>query len=259
MLGGSAAALTLTAGCSIPFFGPEPDSFDATYDYSFGFDAYGTLTDVTIRAPLPVGPDGTPITAELLVPDGVVRDYEDEAVFDARIVDTEHGPMLELTTPEFTVVTRYYAFVEEDGTGRRVEISEEEYDPENRNHQVIDFHSAGVGVTLDAEYPLETRVPVGAEPVFPAMDERTATACDTPTSPEATCFVYDGPFYLSYEAAEDTRLQTFVRFEGYNEWFAGGWTGNRYHDHLAVDATGPQDGWLEADGELLTGDGRYRD
>ena len=134
VLGGSAAALTLTAGCSLPFFGPEPDSFGATYDYSFGFDAYGTLTNVTIRAPLPVGPDGTPITAELLVPDDVVRDYEDEAVFDARIVDTEHGPMLELTTPEFTVVTRYYAFVEEDGTGRRVEISEEEYDPENRNH-----------------------------------------------------------------------------------------------------------------------------
>jgi hypothetical protein len=85
-------------------------------------------------------------------------------------------------------------------------------------------------VTINAGYPLETRVPVGAEPVLLATGERTATACGTPTSSEATCFVYDGPFYLSYDAAADTRLQTFVAFEGYHEWFAGGWTGNHYRD-----------------------------
>lgn len=255
----SLAALVLTAGCALPFTGPDPDSFGATYDYHFGIDAYGNLTDVTVRAPLPSGPNGTPLEASVLLPDGAVRDREDRKVFDARIVDTEFGPMLELTADRYEVVPRYFATVEEDGVGRQVEISADEYDPENPDHRKVDFRSASVSVTIRGEYPIDTRSPVGSEPVFHDTSARTVTACDTPTTDEAVCYAYTAPYYLSYDADPETRVQTFVAFEGYNEWFDGGWTGNSYRDHAGVNVTGPQDGWLEADGELLTGNGRYRD
>lgn len=255
----SVAVLVVTAGCTLPFFGPEPDSFDATYDYSFGIDVYGNLTDVTIRAPLPVGPNGTPLEADVLLPDGAVRDYDDRKVFDARIVDTEFGPMLELTADRYEVVPRYFATVEEDGVGRQVEISAAEYDPENPDHRKVDFRSASVSVTIEGAYPIDTREPVGSEPVFHNTSARTVVDCDTPTTDSATCYVYDGPYYLSYGADGETRVQTFVVFEGYNEWFAAGWTGNSYRDSVGVNVTGAQDGWLDGDGELLTGNGNYRD
>lgn len=251
----------VTAGCTLPFLGPdpEPDSFDATYDYSFGVDVYGNLTDVTIRAPLPVGPNGTPLHAEVLLPDGVVRDHDDQQAFDARIVETEFGPMLELTADRFEVVPRYFATVEEDGVGRQVEISADEYDPENPDHRKVDFGSASVSVTVRGEYPIDTRSPVGSEPVFHNLTARQVVDCPTPTTDGATCYAYEGPFYLSYDADPETRVQAFVSFSGDNAWFAGGWTGNGYRDHVGVEVTGAQDDWVDGEGTLLTGDGNYRD
>jgi hypothetical protein len=253
------ALAVVTAGCTLPFLGPDPDSFGATYDYSFGVDVYGNLTDVTIRAPLPVGPNGTPLDSEVLLPDGAVRDRDDQRVFDARIVETEFGPMLELTADRFEVVPRYFATVEEDGVGRQVEISADEYDPENPNHRRVDFRSASVSVTVRGEYPIDTRSPVGSEPVFHNLTARQVVDCPTPTTDGATCYAYEGPFYLSYDADPETRVQSFVSFSGDNEWFAGGWTGNSYRDHLEVEANGTRDDWIVGEGTLLTGDGNYRD
>jgi hypothetical protein len=140
-----------------------------------------------------------------------------------------------------------------------VEISADEYDPENPDHRKVDFRSASVSVTIRGEYPIDTRSPVGAEPVFHNLSDRTVTDCSMPTTDSATCYTYTGPYYLSYDADPETRVQTFVAFEGSNEWFAGGWTGNSYRDHLGVTVTGSQDGWVDAEGDLLTGNGNYRD
>lgn len=247
------AGIVLAAGC-LGFLAADPDSFAGSYQYGFGMDVHGTVTNVTVYVPLPVGPEGTPFNASVLAPDGTV-----EGAFSADVVETEFGPMLALRADRFEVEPRYYAVVERDGVGERVEISEAEYDPENPDHQRVGFRTVDVVATVSEPYPVETRDPVGTEPVLPAVEGRTEAACPYPTTDEAVCYEFGTTVYLSYEAAADTAVVVVVSAEGRNEWFAGGWTGNGYRDSVSVRVTGPQDGWVTAEGNSVTGNGNYRE
>lgn len=246
------ACLALTAGCS--FLAPNPDSYDSTHYYSVGVDANATLTDVTIRVPVPQRDGAATVNASVVAPDGTVED-----AFDAAVVETERGPMLELTADEFTVETRYYRFVEEDGVGRREEIPESEYDPSNPDHQKVDRRGVGVSVQTDAAYPMDTRAPLDAEPLlYPdGVVTRSLAECELPYQESTSCFTYEAPVYLSYDTAADGTVAGSVYLEGSNEWFAGGWTGNSYVDRVDFDETGPQDGWVTAEGHTETGRGTY--
>jgi hypothetical protein len=240
------AGLTLTAGCS--FLAPNPDSYTSTYDYSVGVDATGTLSDVTIRVPLPQADGEVTYDASTVEPNGA---------FDATVVETQYGPMLELTADEFVVETRYFRFVEEDGMGRREEINESQYDPSNPDHHKQERRTVSVSVTREATYPVDTRTPVGESPtLYGERVTRELAACRMPGN-GAACFAYDAPVYLSYDASEDAHVSGGVAFTGSNEWFAGGWTGNSYADRVAFAATGPQDGWLIANGTTEVGQGTY--
>lgn len=242
--------VVLSAGCAFPW--TEPESRAATYDYTFGLDAHGTLSNATIRIPLPAESGESVLNASVLVPNGTV-----DGAFEASVVDTEFGPMLELRATEFVVEPRYFATVEGNGTGRRVEISEAEYDPDDPNHSIVDFRSVDLLVTVDAPYPVDTETPVGDEPLLPSSSDRVPAACEVPTTESASCFDYDAPVYLAYDAADDARVQLIVHFEGRNEWFAGGWTGNGYRETVDYTATGPQSGWVDAEGHLVVGEGNY--
>ena len=246
---GLLVVLLVTAGCALP--GVEPESRAGVYDYTFGLDAYGTVENATIRVPLPVDDGESVLNASVLAPNGSVDALE------ASVVDTQYGPMLELRAAEFVVEPRYFETTEADGLGRRVEISESEYDPENPNHSKVEFRSVDVLVTVDAPYPVDTETPVGDEPLLPTTSDRVATACRFPTTDTATCFDYDAPLYLSYDANEGTRVDAILAFEGRNEWFDGGWTWNGYRDSVDYRATGPQSGWVSAEGHLLVGNGNY--
>ena len=246
------ACLALTAGCS--FFGPNPDSYTSSYEYTVGIDANASLENAVLRVPLPAR-NGTPsVNASVVAPNGTVDD-----AFDAAMVETEYGPMLELTTDELRVEPRYYRIVERDGQGRREEISQSDYDPSNPNHQQDTFRTVSVAVSITADYPLETRAPIGTEPTFYHGDTvtRNATDCRLPDRGETVCFAYDAPVYLSYDAPANTSVAGIVTFGGYNEWFTGGWTGNGYTDRVQFEATGPQGGWTRADGYTETGRGNY--
>jgi hypothetical protein len=239
------AALTLTAGCS--FLAPTPESYTSTHEYSVGVDATGTLEDVTIRVPIPQR-DGDAVA---VAPNGTVDGL------DASVVDTDYGPMLQLTADRFVVETRYFRVVESDGVGRREEIDESEYDPENPDHYRQDRRTVTVSVTRAATYPIETRTPVGESPTFVPDATRELTGCPFPYRDETACFAYDAPVYLSYESAASTRVSGVVAVYGSNEWFTGGWTGNSYGDRVAFAATGPRDGWVVANGTTEVGRGTY--
>jgi hypothetical protein len=246
------AGLTLTAGCS--FLGPNPDSYGSTYDYSVGIDATATLTDVTVRVPLPQVDGSATYDASAVAPNGTLDDGFDVAVF-----ETAYGPMLELTADEFAVETRYYRVVEEGGMGRREEISEAEYDPSNPDHHRQERRTVTVSVTRTAPYPIETRAPVDESPTFYPADAvtRDLTGCTLPSEDGTTCFGYDAPVYLSYDAPPNADVSGGITFVGSNEWFAGGWTGNSYADRVQFAATGPQDGWIRANGTTEVGRGTY--
>lgn len=245
-------ALALTAGCS--FFASNPDSYTSTYEYDIGIDTNATLENATVRVPLPQF-GGTPaVNASVVAPNGTV-----ESSVDAAVVETAYGPMLELTADRFAVTTRYYRFVESNGTGYREEISREQYDADDPDHQRVDHRSISVSVSVAAEYPLETRAPVGTEPTFYADDAvtRELRECRVPDERAEACFGYDAPVYLTYEGAGNASVRGFAAVSGSNEWFAGGWTSNSYTDRVRFDASGPQQGWRNATGSTVTGQGSY--
>jgi hypothetical protein len=246
------ALLAVTAGCS--FLGPNPDSYTSTHDYTMGVDADATLTNATIRVPMPQLRGAAALNATTTVPNGTV-----DGAFDAEVVETAYGPMLELTAESFGVEPRYYRFVEEDGVGQREEISESEYDPSNPDHLKVDRRAVDVTVTRSVAYPIETRSPIGAAPTFYADDAvtRGLVECSIPSQDGTVCFGYDAPVYLSYDTAGDAHVAGSITFTGSNEWFTGGWTGNSYYDQVQFNETGPQDGWVTADGYTETGRGRY--
>jgi hypothetical protein len=260
------ACLALTAGCS--FFATNPESLSSSYEYSVGIDADETLQNVTLRVPLPLLDDDLAVTESEIAPNGTLEvDFDSSTMgtdrtaterFEASVVDTEHGPMLELTADRFTVETRYFRYVEEDGLGRQEEISESEYEPDNPDHAKRDQRTVSATLTLDATYPIETRDPVGASPtLYGDGVTRELTECRAPYRDETACFGYDAPVYLSYETADDAQVDATTSFYGSNEWFTGGWTGNNYRDRVRVSATGPRNDWATAEGYTETGVGNY--
>lgn len=246
------AVLVFTAGCS--FLAPNPESYSSTHYYSVGMDLGANVSDVTIRLPIPQQEGAATYNVTTLTGNGTV-----EGVFDATVVETDRGPMLELTADAVTVEPRYYRFVVEGDTGQRERIAASEYDPSNPDHQRVDRRSVAVSADRQVDYPLETRAPLGESPTLYADDAvtRELAACDLPEQESTTCFTYDAPVYLSYEADADVTVAGSVYFEGTNEWFAGGWTSNGYVDRVDFNETGPQDGWVTVEGHTDTGRGQY--
>lgn len=246
------ACLLLTTGCS--FLSPNPDSYTSIHYYSVGIGADATLENATVRLPLPQQNGSASFNATVVAPNGTV-----EEAFDATVVSTEHGPMLELTADTFTVEPRYYRVVETDGIGRREEISRATYDPSNPDHQKIDRRSVGVTVDRTVPYPIETRAPLDDGPLLygDGAVNRSLGACTSPYQDTAGCYTYDAPIYLSYDTAANASVTGSVFFEGSNEWFTGGWTGNGYVDRVGFNATGPQDDWSTGEGHTEVGRGNY--
>ncbi|WP_276258087.1 hypothetical protein [Haloglomus litoreum] len=244
--------LALTAGCS--FLAPNPDSYSSHHYYSLGVDLNGNVSDVTIRLPVAQQGGDTTYNVTTLTGNGTV-----EGVFDAELIDTDRGPMLELTADEVRVEPRYYRFVVEGDMGRRERIPASEYDPTNPDHQKIDRRGVGLSADQRADYPIETQAPLGASPTLYADDAvtRELADCELPAQESMVCFAYDAPVYLSYESDADVSVAGSVLLEGTNEWFEGGWSGNSYVDRIDFNVTGPQDGWVTVDGATETSRGRY--
>lgn len=234
-------------------------SYDSHYSYQVSFASNQSLDDVTIYAPIPVD-DGE----VRVVGTNVTTSSWDETTpadapaVNATIVQTEHGPMLALTTESFPVESHYYRFVEENGEGRRVEISESEYEPGNPEMVAYTERSVRVEVMVEADHSIDTRSPTGTEPLLSPEFVRTPTACDDPYFDTQQCYDVQSRALLTYDAPTETRTSLWVELEGRNEWWIFGWNGNYYTERYIDEYHGSQDGWVTLDGTLETGWGNYR-
>lgn len=68
---------------------------------------------------------------------------------------------------------------------------------------------------------------------------------------------YDSLIYAHYETFPDTRVSIAVRLDAQNEWWIGGWQSNSYRELIITELSGPQNGWIIVNGELVTGEGTY--
>ena len=227
------------------------DRYTSEYSYEVEVTTNGTLTNATMLVPVPVADGEVSITGAL--EDGDY--YAQPDAFSSRLVETDRGPMLEITADEFVVDPEYYRVVEEGEMGRTEPITADEYEPDDPDMFVRDRDQYELILRIESDDRIETREPVGTEPILEPRTGATETAC--PDGLER-CLEYTGPVYAEYGAAPSTDVSLRVTHRGENAWWVGGWSSNWYSDELGVSLEGPQDSWIAADGSLETGQGSYR-
>ena len=265
LLIGAAAVLVLLAAALVGAVSLYSDhlyasSYESSYDYRVSFSANQSLSNLTVYLPIPVEEGKVRVVGA-----NVTASSRDETTpadappVNASVVDTRRGPMLALTATSFPVEPKYYRFVEEGGEGRRVPISESEYDPGNPEMVAYTERSVEVSVSMRVRRSIDTVEPTGTEPLLAPEIGRRETACRDGHFETQRCYALDSEVYLDYEAPADARSSVWVELSGRNEWWVFGWSGNEYREQILGDFIGPQDGWRTVEGELETGRGNYAD
>lgn len=221
-------------------------SYESSYTYEVVVNTNETLENVTLYLPVPVEAGKPNLTAAV-----VERGNAAEDGFSYDVVETRYGPMLRVTAERVPVTPRYYEFVEENGMGRRVEISAREYDPSNPN--MVKDANAGtlLTVSVSSDQSVATADPWGVEPMFAPRQDRRPTTCDFPAGDWLECFAYETRVYASYETNATTRVDVITHVEGQNAWWVFGWSYDYYRDSITVELHGSQDGWTTGTGTVV--------
>lgn len=227
------------------------DSYSSEYSYDVRMTTNGTLSNATILVPVPVQDGEVTVTGP--IDDGDY--YSQPEAFSNRIVETDRGPMLEVSVDEFVVEPEYYRFVEDGDVGRTERITADEYDPDDPDTFVRDRQSYELTLRIESDESIETRDPIGTEPVLEPRVDATETTC---LDGAERCYEYAGLVYAEYDAEPSTEVSIRVSHGGENSWWVGGWSGNWYGDEVRIDLVGPQADWMSASGELEAGRGSYR-
>jgi len=112
-----------------------------------------------------------------------------------------------------------------------------------------------IGATMETEVPVDTRDPIGREPLFSQGGEYTPRLKTTPPY-EGMEYTHPVRLYLSYTADNPVPVSIVARVSGTNSIWRGGWTFNSYRDQVLVEA-GDRTGWIETDSVLVVGEGTY--
>ena len=114
-------------------------------------------------------------------------------------------------------------------------------------------------VTAASTDVIQTMDPIGNESLLHPAFNRTHVTCPFP-HPEnrpPDCYSYDSRVYAEYQSENTPQLSISIDYVGANTWWSGGWTGNQFRDHVFLEISGEQDGWIPAAGFLVSGEGRY--
>jgi hypothetical protein len=103
---------------------------------------------------------------------------------------------------------------------------------------------------------IDTRDPVGHEPLFFPGGNFTPGSCDMPGC-DGFVFDHPVPVYVSYTPESPVVISLRVSVSGSNSIWRGGWLSNTYSDSVFVEVTNGTQGWISGEGKLLTAEGVY--
>jgi hypothetical protein len=98
---------------------------------------------------------------------------------------------------------------------------------------------------------IDTRNPVGHEPLFFPGGAFTPGSCMTPACNGAV-YNHPVPVYISYTSERPVVLSLHVSVDGSNAIWRGGWQSNTYSDTVTLEITGGTQGWIKGEGKLIT-------
>lgn len=241
------------------------DSLMSNYEYDIIIESSSTLQNVTLYLPVPVFENESEIGLEMVNGDY----YNKPSNWNLSLEDTEHGLMFKIETDEIQPVYQSLpvAVPEPEPGSENIEDKAPEEEPIVESNEYSEetpvLTSFDFGTNVKADHLINTRFPVGNESVLlpkhnlRESDEGSEIPLPEHINPEY--FDYESLVYAHYDTSPDTEVQIFVQMDGSNEWWIYGWQYNDYSDRISIRLSGPQEGWIKAEGKLITGDGIYRE
>ncbi len=225
----------------------QSEHHDYTYRVELSFNT--TLEDVTLLLPAPQRTD-TVFLADVLANGsgyGVPPDW------DLSLEEMNGTPMLAIQAARMVPEYRGYPIPIEPGQSPLPTTLPPSSEYSNETPVLMP-------VTLVARIPLnrtiDTRDPLASEPVFhPGGPFLPGTAPVHGYS--GSVFTYTAPVYVRFTADQPASISLRMSIEGVNSIWRGGWIYNLYRDAVALETSSDRQGWLEGEGVLLAGEGRY--
>jgi hypothetical protein len=233
----------------------------SSYSYTTSVSTNATIEDVTLLVPFPTGADvGPDPVGDLWIYDG---DGDRVTDWDAAIVETATGPMLQLRADRLVGEDRYVLWTRAPNGSV---ISREEIGPDGIPDNMTDrelvpaptTYSIAWQVTVD--HDIETRHPIGNGSFIAPVSNVTETQCAYAWDESDRCASFTAAVSVTYETAGPATVTVGeIRFEGWNEW--GFWLSNSFNTFetttTAAVYTDGRQGWTSVDGHLHAGMGRY--
>ena len=112
------------------------------------------------------------------------------------------------------------------------------------------------GIAQRVQRSIDTQNPFNREPLLTYPELVKSIPCRGPSLP-GRCYQYMAPIYVQYSSSEAGNLTMTISSGGMNQWWEGGWSGNSYEEAIEVTLENNQQGWIQGEGFLSTGSGRY--
>jgi len=235
-------------------------SYNSEYHYRVTIETNSVLHDVTLYLPLPVFGGESKIGDAIIAGDYVIMGgkLSKPDDWDCSIVETEYGKMLKINAEK--MAPEFHSFP--------VPIEPGEEPKELPKGNVSDAYSEEAPVAMpieviagvSADHDINTKNPIGNEPLLSPRYNLTRSTCDTPYPEGRTppnCYEYESRIYVDHTTSPDAVVSIYIESGGENSWWIYGWSGNQYIDQIEVTFTGEQHGWHITSGKLVEGEGRY--
>ncbi len=243
------AVVAFFAWTFYPFDQVARQSERHTYSYSIDLLHDTTMENVTLFIPVPER-DHTPLFMESLLNGtayGVPPDWN------LTLVQVNGTPMLAIRADRMVPVYNGYPIRIEPGVSvlPTTLVPGREYSADTPILQPV---SIGVMETVTTE--IETRTPIGNEPVFFPGGEFTPGLVSIPTG-NGLMYDHPVPVYIRYTSGSPVSISLRFSVQGSNMIWNGGWQSNQYSDTVTLEIANNTQGWVMEEGRLSTAAGVY--
>ena len=197
----------------------KQESYESTYTYKLNIYTNRTDIDFSMIVPLALKNDKSPIDE-----DTFKIEFEQQENWTVKFIDTKYGTMLQI-----------------NGT-----LTSERHD---------------ITINLDSDDRIDTKKAFDKEPTLQPKENMTKSTYEDPHPEEwddrIDAYEYTSSIYVQLEEGISADLSINPRFEGRNEWWVLGWSGNEYWDRIYLDIRYDEPGWYQGNGKIVDGLGNY--
>jgi hypothetical protein len=239
----------IVAGIGFVFNQSSYQSERHDYFYTIEFSYNTTINNVTLLLPVPEL-NGTPFFTESIL-NGTA--YDLSTAWNLSIIPLNGTPMLAIRAARMVPEYHGYPVAIEPGVSilPATRVPGHEY-----SEDTPVLVPVTVAVMEHSSSPINTRDPLGHEPLFFPAGTFTPESCETSAN-VGVLLSHPVPVYVSYSSDRPVSITLRVSVQGTNAIWRGGWESNTYSDSVAVEITDGMQGWIEGSGDLLTGEGVY--